>query len=405
MSDLFRRDLDRIEVPTEAVWVPVRRRRSPIRSLLAVAGAAALVVAAATVGLAVRRDGDVTGPVAATASLPSGTQDRAPIHDTANAAAWATGHVPTDTILALLARAGLTARVSPPAPAKALLFNATDLELVAIDDRAVAGFVIYRYRDAAAAAAAYQLSIVRDPTRGTISWRAKPRFVLIGDALVNYVTNDDAAHERIARSLVYPHLATVPPPVCVEERERTLGMSSIILRLDRAATKRMTVADLIAGGGPQVGPRVDPNTVVCVVAVAGELWQPRVVLAAPSFPWGIFVWGIAGEPIGSTSTHGGAWPSYFDALPNRVPNPYPGTLVELVDAMTVRVKLESPMLSQEFGSPVLLRIDRYTELRPSARDIGALGLRVGDRVFVFFQRERRDPADGAYLMSKLALVP
>lgn len=68
------------------------------------------------------------------------------------------------------------------------------------------------------------------------------------------------------------------------------------------------------------------------------------------------------------------------------------------------VKLESPMLSQEFGSPVLLRIDRYTELRPSARDLGALGLTVGDRVLVFFQRERRDPADGAYLMSKLALV-
>lgn len=404
MSDVFRRDLDRIEVPAEALWVPARRRRSPIGSLVAVAGAATLVVAAVTGGLALRRDADVAAPTQPSAS-PGASVAPASIHHTANIAAWATGHVPTGTILTLLARGGIDARVSPPAPAKALLFNATDLELVAVNDGAVRGFVIYRYRDAAAAATAYRLPLVHDPTRGTISWVAKARFVLMGDALVSYGMDDDAAHERIARALVYPDLATLPPSVCVEERERTLGMSSIILRLDRAATKRMTVADLIAGGGPQVGPRVDPNTVVCVVAVAGELWQPRGVLAAPSFPWGIFVWGIAGEPIGSTSTHGGAWPSYFDALPNRVPNPTPGTVAELVDAMTVRVKLESPMLSQEFGSPVLLRIDRYTELRPSARDIGALGLRVGDRVFVFFQRERRDPADGAYLMSKLALVP
>lgn len=405
LSDVFRRDLDRLEVPVEAVWVPALRRRSPIRSLLAAAGAAALVVAAVTGGLAVRRDADVTGP-AATASPPISTHGPAPIHRTANVAPWATAHVPTDTIIALLARAGITARVSPPAPAKALLFNATDLELVAVDDRAVAGFVIYRYRDVAAAASAYQLPLVHDPTRGTISWVATPRFVLMGDALVSYATDDEAAHERVARALVYPDLATVPPATCAEQRERTLGMTAIILRLDRAAAKRMTVADLEAAG-LRVGPReADPNTFVCVVAVAGELRQPMGLLAVPNYPWGVFVSGAGGEPIGSTAMeHRGSWPPYFDALPNRVPNPSPGTVAELVDAMTVRVKLESPMLSQEFGSPVLLRIDRYTELRPSARDIGALGLTVGDRVFVFFQRERRDPADGAYLLSKLAIAP
>lgn len=200
LSDVFRRDLDRLEVPAEAVWVPPRRQRARIGSLLAVAGAAVLVVAAVTGGLALRRDVDLPGPVAAPPSPVGGTPGPAPIHHTANVAAWATAHLPTDTILALLTRAGISGRLSPPAPAKMLLFNATDLELVAVDDRAVRGFVIYRYRDVAAAASAYHL--VHNSTRLQISWVAKPRFVLIGDALVNYVTDDDAAHERIARARV-----------------------------------------------------------------------------------------------------------------------------------------------------------------------------------------------------------
>lgn len=86
-----------------------------------------------------------------------------------------------------------------------------------------------------------------------------------------------------SRALVYPDLATLPPPVCVEERERTLGMS-LIIRLDRAAAKRMTVEDL-AAAGVQVGPSgVATNTFVCVVAVAGELRQPRGLLAVPNYP-------------------------------------------------------------------------------------------------------------------------
>ena len=405
MSDVFRRDLDRIEVPADAIWVPARRRRSPISSFLAVAGAGALVIAAVTGGLALRRDGDVTAPTLPSAS-PGASRTPGSIHQTANVAAWATGHVPTGTILMLLGRTGLDARLSPPAPAKALLFNASDLELVAVDDSTVRGFVIYRYRDAVAASTAYQLPLIHDPNAGTISWVARPRFVLIGDALVNYGTDDDATHERIARALVYPDLATVPPASCAEQRERTLGMSAIILRHDRAAAKRMTVADLEAGG-LRVGPReTDPNTFVCVVAVAGELRQPTGVLAVPNYSWGVFVSGAGGEPIGTTvMDNRGSWPPFFDALPDRAPNPYPATVTELVDSTTVRVTLDSAMLSREFGTPALFRADRYTELVPSARDIGAMGVQVGDRVIVFFQRERRDAGSGAYLLSKLAVVP
>src|SRR5688572_961499 len=63
MSDVFRRDLDRIEVPAEAIWVPAPRRPSRIRSFLVIAGAAALVIAAAIGGSALRVD-DVGGPSA-----------------------------------------------------------------------------------------------------------------------------------------------------------------------------------------------------------------------------------------------------------------------------------------------------------------------------------------------------
>src|SRR5688572_26587472 len=65
MSDVFRRDLDRIEVPAEAIWVPAQRRPSRIRSFLATAGAA-LVIAAAIGGSALRVH-DVGGP---SASVP-----------------------------------------------------------------------------------------------------------------------------------------------------------------------------------------------------------------------------------------------------------------------------------------------------------------------------------------------
>ena len=402
MSDVFRRDLDRIEVPAEAIWVPAQRRRSPIRSILAIAGAGALVIAAVTGGLALRRDGDVAAPMRASAS-PGVPSAPGSVHPTANIAGWATGHVPTGTILTLLGRGGFDARLSPPAPAKALLFNSSDLELVAVDNSTVRGFVIYRYRDAAAASIAYQLPIVHDPNAGTISWVARPRFVLVGDALVNYGTDDDAVHDRIARALVYPDVATVPPATCAEERERTLVMTAIILRLDRASAKRTTVAELEAAG-LRVGPReADPNTFVCVVAVAGELRQPMGLIAVPNYPWGVFVTGAGGEPIGTTAMDGrGSWPPFFDALADRVPEPYPATVTELIDTTTIRVKFDSAQLSQEFGL-ALVRADRYTELSPSARDIRALGLKAGDRVLVFFQRERRDAGSGAYLLSKLAV--
>lgn len=91
-------------------------------------------------------------------------------------------------------------------------------------------------------------------------------------------------------------------------------------------------------------------------------------------------------------------------LPGPAANPLPGYVVEVVDQDTVRVKLESPMMSQEFGNPVLLRANRSTEIVPSAGSLAATGVKVGDRVGVLFDRQGRDPTTGGYALSGFRIL-
>jgi hypothetical protein len=83
---------------------------------------------------------------------------------------------------------------------------------------------------------------------------------------------------------------------------------------------------------------------------------------------------------------------------------YPGTLVELVDENTVRVRLESAALSQEFGNPVLLRAQTSTEIVPPAPSIGATAVKAGDRVSVSFLRDTPDPGTGAYSLTSFRVL-
>ena len=200
--------------------------------------------------------------------------------------------------------------------------------------------------------------------------------------------------------------------VCAAARQRVLGMSSVITRLDRIEVKRMTVQDLDVGRDTQAPGVTRPasllpgTTALCVVAVGGEIRQTMGLIETGPFRWSLFV-STAGadDPIISTSSgQNGTWPPYFDALPNRQPNAYPGTVVDAVGPDTLRVRLESAMLSAEFGNPVLVQANKYTEIVPTAPTVAATGVKAGDRVEVIFEREGRDISSGAYPLSIFRLT-
>jgi len=90
----------------------------------------------------------------------------------------------------------------------------------------------------------------------------------------------------------------------------------------------------------------------------------------------------------------------------------PGTLVEIVgstnrlEASTplVRVRLESPLMSAQFGNPALFEADAHTQIDPSSSTIAATGVQVGARVEVAFDSRAPKTASGAYLLTRFVVV-
>jgi hypothetical protein len=85
----------------------------------------------------------------------------------------------------------------------------------------------------------------------------------------------------------------------------------------------------------------------------------------------------------------------------------PGTLVEVVPGSApttlVRVRLESAVMSAQFGNPVLFEADARTQIEPSAPTIAATGVKTGARVQVAFDgRTPRSPS-GAYLLTRFVV--
>lgn len=158
-----------------------------------------------------------TSPVPTT---PSTQEGPAPLAEP-RIASWATGHVSTGEIVEILQAAGIGATISPPAPAKALLFNAMDLDLIAAELPGVRGFAVYRYSDVSAARRAFDLPLITQPYSGTIDWIARPHFVLVGDAIVGFATDDQTVAARIFDALTLPRVsftatvADVGPTVAV----------------------------------------------------------------------------------------------------------------------------------------------------------------------------------------------
>lgn len=194
-------------------------------------------------------------------------------------------------------------------------------------------------------------------------------------------------------------------------------------RIDRIDVKRLSLPDLVAAGGGQlVTPATTAalnagklqGTMVCVVEVVGELHvqlgsgaELKVQLAPGSAgpaQWAIFT-SVAGsgDPLGLIAGIGPV-PGVFDALPDTRRDLVPGTLVEIVDPQTIRVRLESAKMSEEFGNPALFAANRFTDIRPPNGTLANTGVKVGDRVQIFFERDGRDRS-GAYPLSVFRFSP
>jgi hypothetical protein len=116
-------------------------------------------------------------------------------------ATWRTTPIASSEIASLLTGAGLPSRISPPAPARLLLYGSTDVDLLAIDDPAISGATIYRYPSVAAAIAAFHFDAIQNPAGGTVSFLAKPHFIGLGDTIIGVATNDDAVAARVIAAL------------------------------------------------------------------------------------------------------------------------------------------------------------------------------------------------------------
>lgn len=237
------------------------------------------------------------------------------------------------------------------------------------------------------------------------TWSLVPAMAVVGAIVVGLIVGLGLPdlRQRVAQQPAPPSQAADATGICAAARQLVVGAT----RIDRIESKRMSLKDLMDGMGGSwpsawtAKPEsIRSSTFVCVVAASGELRPSLGTVDAETYRWGLF-YAIAGsnEPIGSALGGGGDWPPGFDGLPDRSGGPYPGYVVEIVDESTIRVRLESPMLSREFGNPTTVRGDKFTAITPRAATIAATGVKVGDWVGVFIEREGRDPASGAYALS------
>jgi hypothetical protein len=106
--------------------------------------------------------------------------------------------------------------------------------------------------------------------------------------------------------------------MCETARQRVLSMP-IFIRVDRFAAKRMTAKEFLEGtrGQLPIG-AIDPQTVLCVLAFAGDIRQPSGPLDPGPRTWSVHVSvETPDQPLAGQYSSDGFWPSYFDGLPSR----------------------------------------------------------------------------------------
>ena len=127
----------------------------------------------------------------------------------------------------------------------------------------------------------------------------------------------------------HPPTAYVPPvatprlttlAVTLQQPEATsmvMRLTSEVRRIDRIEAKLMTWREYVASGDPGAykPAAADDSAPVWIVAVAGEI-APQFGHGL-TFNWGVFtIDGTSGSATSLTARNDGAWPAFFDALPD-----------------------------------------------------------------------------------------
>ena len=129
--------------------------------------------------------------------------------------------------------------------------------------------------------------------------------------------------ERVSASIIGSRQpSTAPPPSASAARtavvERFSRITSEIRRIDRIDTKLMTRREFEQASDPgrtSTLPYTDPDQVIWVVAISGEV-VPQLGRGFVG-SWGIYLVAADSGDILGTLAGGGPWPSYFDGLPDR----------------------------------------------------------------------------------------
>lgn len=403
----IRRDIDQLPVLPQERWVPALRRRTTIGTrMLSLLAGGAVMVAALAAGNALAYVRSDKAPASGAAPISTGGCATTPITD------WkpTTFLFPRNIELVVGGRLGSAPfnqfspdhywylRDSDPRPVITMRAERLDLPAPPVLIFAVGYALGDGFPSEWSRNWYYRTSGILAPPDPVGCWRVALEDDPQSAIVIQVKLQDRRATDPVARAGA--------TGVCAAARARVLAMGATVRRADRVESKRVTAAELSATGMQiPTNSLLAETTPVCVVAVSGQL-RPSLGLVDPppsTSTWGLFV-SIAGSEmwIGS-ATGSGDWPPGFDALAHRPENLLPGTVTEVVGPNTVRIALESAVLSAEFGNPMLLRGDKFTEITPYAVDIAASVLRAGDRVAIFFEREGRD-AGGAYPMSVLQIT-
>jgi len=115
-----------------------------------------------------------------------------------------------------------------------------------------------------------------------------------------------------------PRLTTLAARIQqAEATSEVMRMTAEVRRIDRLEAKLMTWHEYVASGDPGAykPAAADDSAPVWIVAVAGEI-VPQFGHGL-TFNWGVFtIDGTGGSVTSLTARNDGAWPAFFDALPD-----------------------------------------------------------------------------------------